>query len=68
MDGKPMDNWLCAIAAASILALATSPASARNEIKNGSFETPVVPDGSYDTFNTGGAFKNWSVVGAVGNI
>jgi Protein of unknown function (DUF642) len=43
-------------------------ANAANLIKNGSFETPLVPVGSYETFSTGQTFSGWKVVGAAGNV
>ena len=49
---------LCAIA---------TPALARG-ITNGSFESPVVPDGGYQSFNTGDTFQGWTVVGQAGNV
>ena len=44
------------------------PARADNLIVNKSFETPVVPDGTYQNFNTGDHFKGWTVVGAPGSV
>jgi hypothetical protein len=35
--------------------------------ENGSFEKPVVPDGSYQIFNAGDKFKGWTVIGT-GNV
>jgi hypothetical protein len=49
----------------------TSPAvrsATTNLIKNGSFEKPVVPNGSYAGFSTGQSFGHWTVTGANGNI
>ncbi len=37
-------------------------------LQNGSFETPVVPSGSYTSYNTGQNFSHWTVVGAAGNV
>ncbi len=42
-------------------------AQAANLVKNGSFETPIVPVGSYQTFAKGQGFSGWEVVGAAGN-
>ncbi len=39
-----------------------------NLIKNGGFEKPVVPIGSYEGFSTGQSFKHWTVTGATGNV
>jgi hypothetical protein len=62
---------LTSLAAVGLLtsgvALAHGRASA-NLIKNGSFEQPVVPNGSYQLFSTGQRFPGWAVVGARGNI
>ena len=42
---------------------------ATNLIKNGSFEKPVVPVGSFSNFDTGtAALPGWQVVGATGNV
>jgi len=56
------------VIAAALLAGVAAPALAANLIKNGSFESPVVPDGSFDTFNTGDSFKGWTVVGDSGSV
>ena len=37
-------------------------------IKNGGFEKPVVPVGSFDLFSTGQTFSGWHVVGATGSV
>lgn len=58
-----MKTLHCFIAAALLSAIA-APAGAANLIKNGSFEKPVVPDGSFQYFSTGEKFRNWTVVGA----
>jgi hypothetical protein len=55
-----------ALAVLSLCVLA-SPAIS-GVLKNGSFEKPVVPDGSYQLFNTGDKFNGWTVVGDPGNI
>ena len=36
--------------------------------QNGSFETPVVPSGSYQEFATGQHFAHWAVTGKSGNV
>jgi hypothetical protein len=54
--------------AAAIFGAASMPASAANLLKNGSFENPVVPDGSYALYSTGETFGGWTVVGATGNV
>jgi hypothetical protein len=43
--------------------LGGSSAFAGNLVKDGSFEKPVVPDGSFSSFNTGDSFGKWTVVG-----
>lgn len=53
--------------AAFALCIAGSPAVS-GVLKNGSFEKPVVPDVSYQLFNTGDSFKGWTVVGGAGNV
>jgi hypothetical protein len=51
------------------LVVGVAPASAAtNLIKNGGFEKPVVPSGSYQLFGTGSSFVHWDVVGASGNV
>jgi hypothetical protein len=42
--------------------------AANNLIRNGSFENPVVPLGSYELFTLGQTFPGWAVVGASGNV
>jgi len=59
---------ITAVITAALLAGFAEPALAANLIKNGSFEKPVVPDGSFDTFNTGDSFKGWTVVGDTGSV
>jgi hypothetical protein len=59
----------CAAGATMLfLALDAESAGAAGLIQNGSFEAPLVPAGSYTTFNTGDKFKGWTVVGATGNV
>jgi hypothetical protein len=56
-----MRYLLSTLAMAAISAAAALPAHAGgNLVKNGSFETPVVPDASDQTFNTGDSFKGWT--------
>lgn len=65
-------SWRARVIALSAVAglscALTSPAEAGNLAKDASFEKPVVPDGSYQLFSTGDSFKNWTVVGAAGNV
>ncbi|MBV9063189.1 MAG: DUF642 domain-containing protein [Alphaproteobacteria bacterium] len=56
------------LALALSASLATIPANARPLVTNGSFEQPVVPDGTYQLFNTGDSFKGWTVIGDTGNV
>jgi hypothetical protein len=64
-----MRYFLRPLATAALAIVAALPASARNNlVKNGSFEQPVVGDGSYQTFNAGDSFPGWTVVGAPGNV
>jgi hypothetical protein len=46
----------------------TTTTTTTNLIKNGSFETPVVPAGNFELFSTGKTFTGWRVVGAKGNV
>ena len=39
-----------------------------NLIRNGGFEKPVVPIGSYEGFSNGQSFHHWTVTGASGNV
>jgi hypothetical protein len=50
------------------LAFFASPVAAGNLLLDGSFEKPVVADGTYQLFNTGDTFQNWTVVGDPGNV
>jgi len=54
-----------ALAAMALWAFSTPALAAP---KNGSFEKPTAPDGSYLNFNTGDHFQGWTVVGDTGNI
>ena len=54
--------------AVALLAMSGFSAQASNLIRNGSFERPIVPAGTYRVFNTGDTFKNWTVVGPGGNV
>lgn len=56
------------LAAPVLLAIAAAPADAANLIRNGSFEFPATPDGSYTVYSTGQSFNHWTVVGASGNV
>jgi hypothetical protein len=59
----------CAVAAVSAVIVSGGTASAAaNIVKNGSFEKPVVPAGSFQNFATGQSFNGWTVVGATGVV
>ena len=59
----------CAAIAVGMLIVSGGAASATtNLIKNGSFEIPVVPVGSFESFAMGQAFAGWRVVGAAGQV
>jgi hypothetical protein len=61
-----MKPYILRIAIAASVVLATTCAQA-NLITNGSFETPVVPVGSFSLFSVGAAtLTGWSVVGSSG--
>ena len=63
-----MNTKYCAWSAAALsLCVASSPALS-GVLKNGSFEKPVVPDGSFTTFNLGDKFNGWTVVGDSGSV
>ena len=53
---------------AALLTASALTAQGANLIKNGGFEKPIAPAGSYTCFNTGQTFVNWTVVGATGNV
>ena len=57
-----------AVIAAIALSGVTSALAATNLLKNGGFEKPVVPDGSYQLYSTGQTFAHWTVVGDPGNV
>jgi hypothetical protein len=59
----------CAALSAGVLIASCGPASATTNLtKNGSFEVPVVPAGSFKLFSTGQTFSGWRVVGIKGNV
>lgn len=53
---------------AALLTASALTAQGANLIKNGGFEKPIVPAGSYTCFNTGKTFPGWTVAGATGNV
>src|SRR5437868_10583689 len=68
MWGTIMRSFCCLVVGVALLGTAAVQADAANLVKNGSFETPIVPDGGYTTYNTGDSFTGWTVVGDPGNV
>jgi len=52
----------------ALLSCLAGGAHAANLITNGSFEQPVVPNGSFTSFSTGNKFSGWRVIGSSGNV
>ncbi|MDQ2744370.1 MAG: hypothetical protein M3Z66_19040, partial [Chloroflexota bacterium] len=50
------------------LKVSDNPATGSNLVRDGSFESPIVPSGGYSVFSTGQTSTAWSVVGAPGNV
>lgn len=66
-----MKGRLIVLTSLMLAAVVSAPGAASastNLTKNGSFETPVVPSGSFELFDTGRTFGNWTVVGAEGDV
>jgi hypothetical protein len=60
---------LCAaIAVGAVIASGVPASAATNLIKNGGFEKPAVPAGSFLDFATGQSFTGWKVTGATGRV
>lgn len=57
-----------ALACGAVTALASTGAQAVNLIKNGSFETPVVPVGGFTRFFNDQTLGAWTVVGVPGDV
>lgn len=70
--GWAMRKCFVALVGAVLVAMVVPNAAfanfSTNLIKNGGFEKPVVPIGSYEGFSTGQHFKHWTVTGATGNV
>jgi len=64
----PQVKLLHACIVAANLGLLVPHVHAANLIKNGSFEKPVAPSGSYELFAESQKFGGWTVVGASGNV
>jgi Protein of unknown function (DUF642) len=68
-----MRRMVVAGLAGCVLGLSTMGAPAAsavttNLVRNGGFESPVVPPGSFQGFSTGQSFSHWTVTGASGNV
>jgi hypothetical protein len=63
-----MHTFVRLASAAAFICLATLPVSAKNLIKDGSFESPSVPDGDLMRFGAGSQIGPWLVVGDSGNV
>lgn len=62
-------RFFCAVAVVSAVVASGGTASAAvNLVRNGSFEKPVVPVGSFQNFATGQSFTGWTVTGATGVV
>jgi hypothetical protein len=57
-----------ACAALLFLAGGSSATLASNLVKDGGFESPVVPDGGLTRFSTGEKAGKWKVIGATGTV
>jgi uncharacterized protein DUF642 len=60
--------FCAALALGTVIVSGAAASAAANLVKNGSFEKPVVPVGSFQNFATGQSFTGWKVVGATGEI
>lgn len=56
------------LAVGTVIASGGTASATTNLLKNGSFEKPVVPPGSFQDFATGQSFTGWTVVGAAGRV
>jgi hypothetical protein len=63
-----MKRFRISVTATTVFLLLCGVSARAALLTNGSFETPVVPAGSFQLFFTGGSFTGWSVVGATGNV
>jgi hypothetical protein len=57
-----------ALAVGTVIASGGTASATANLIKNGSFEMPIVPVGSFQNFATGQSFTGWKVTGATGAV
>jgi hypothetical protein len=60
--------FCAALAVGTVIASGGTASAATNLVKNGSFEKPVVPAGSFQDFATGQSFNGWTVTGAAGRV
>ncbi len=60
--------FCAALAVGTVIASGGTASAATNLVKNGSFEMPVVPVGSFQDFATGQSFTGWTVAGATGRV
>jgi hypothetical protein len=60
--------FCAALAAGTVIASGGTASATANLVKNGGFEKPVVPAGSFQNFATGQSFTGWKVTGATGAV
>lgn len=60
--------FCAALVVGTVIASGGTASAATNLVKNGGFEKPVVPAGSFQNFATGQSFTGWKVVGATGVV
>lgn len=60
--------FCAALAVGAVIASGGAASATANLVKNGSFEKPVVPAGSFQDFATGQSFTGWAVTGAAGRV
>jgi hypothetical protein len=60
--------FCAALAVGTVIASGGTASATANLVKNGSFEKPVVPAGSFQNFATGQSFTGWKVTGATGSV
>lgn len=63
-----MASFHCICAAAVLAVAALGSAKAATIVKDGGFETPVVPVGNLNRYSNGQTIGPWTVVGASGNV
>ncbi len=60
--------FCAALALGAVIASGGTASAATNLVRNGGFEQPVVPAGSFQSFATGQSFTGWKVAGATGAV